>query len=118
MVKFAKDCRQATARITNELEIELGPGTSDLQMRFGLHSVSHRHFVFTFFVPFNGNLDAQAMPENSLFNRDLLLLGFCVESVPDFNCKLSSFYGVQKTIPRDTLLLLYSLVSHVFNIFI
>ena len=38
MVRFARDCRQMMSYLTRDLEITLGPGTGDLQMRFGLNS--------------------------------------------------------------------------------
>jgi class 3 adenylate cyclase len=38
MVRFAADCRAAMNSITTELESKLGPGTSDLSLRIGLHS--------------------------------------------------------------------------------
>jgi class 3 adenylate cyclase len=38
MVRFAADCRAAMNSITTELESKLGPGTSDLALRIGLHS--------------------------------------------------------------------------------
>lgn len=38
MAKFASDCMASLARVTKDLETELGPGTTDLAMRFGLHS--------------------------------------------------------------------------------
>lgn len=38
MAKFARDCRDKTYEITRALEKTLGPGTGDLQLRFGLNS--------------------------------------------------------------------------------
>jgi class 3 adenylate cyclase len=38
MAKFARDCRSQMALLTRQLEKTLGPGTGDLQLRFGLHS--------------------------------------------------------------------------------
>jgi class 3 adenylate cyclase len=38
MVKFARDCRSQMDQLTRHLEKTLGPGTGDLQLRFGLHS--------------------------------------------------------------------------------
>jgi len=38
MAKFARDCRDQMSALTKSLEISLGPDTSDLTMRFGLHS--------------------------------------------------------------------------------
>ena len=38
MVRFAYECLTKVNHITRELEIMLGPGTSQLTMRFGLHS--------------------------------------------------------------------------------
>lgn len=38
MAKFARDCRDQMSALTRSLEISLGPDTSDLTMRFGLHS--------------------------------------------------------------------------------
>jgi hypothetical protein len=38
MAKFARDCRDQMSTLTKSLEISLGPETSDLVMRFGLHS--------------------------------------------------------------------------------
>lgn len=40
MVRFASDCMTQFACLCQELETELGPGTSELDMRFGLHSGS------------------------------------------------------------------------------
>jgi class 3 adenylate cyclase len=38
MARFARDCRDAMAELTRELEVKLGPDTGNLQLRFGLHS--------------------------------------------------------------------------------
>jgi class 3 adenylate cyclase len=38
MARFARDCRDAMALLTRELEVTLGPDTGNLQLRFGLHS--------------------------------------------------------------------------------
>lgn len=38
MVRFASDCLNKMRELTQELELELGPGTAELTMRFGLHS--------------------------------------------------------------------------------
>lgn len=38
MVRFAHDCLTKMNEVTQTLELELGPGTGDLTMRFGLHS--------------------------------------------------------------------------------
>ena len=38
MVKFARDCRKQMSELVRTLEVTLGPGTGDLEMRFGLHS--------------------------------------------------------------------------------
>lgn len=38
MVRFARDCRIQMNVLTTSLEISLGPETSELSMRFGLHS--------------------------------------------------------------------------------
>jgi class 3 adenylate cyclase len=38
MARFARDCRDKMAALTRELEVTLGPGTENLQLRFGLHS--------------------------------------------------------------------------------
>ena len=38
MAKFARDCRDELHKLTRSLEVSLGPETSDLVMRFGLHS--------------------------------------------------------------------------------
>jgi class 3 adenylate cyclase len=38
MVRFASDCLLKMTEVTQALELELGPGTGDLTMRFGLHS--------------------------------------------------------------------------------
>ena len=38
MANFARDCLHATTLITRELEVKLGPGTSDLALRCGLNS--------------------------------------------------------------------------------
>jgi Adenylate and Guanylate cyclase catalytic domain len=38
MVKFAMECVREMSRMTQRLELELGPDTADLQLRVGLHS--------------------------------------------------------------------------------
>lgn len=38
MARFARDCRDELNNLTRSLEVSLGPETSDLMMRFGLHS--------------------------------------------------------------------------------
>lgn len=38
MARFAKDCREKAILLCKELEVTLGPGTADLQLRFGLNS--------------------------------------------------------------------------------
>ena len=38
MARFARDCRDQLNILTKSLEVSLGPETSDLTMRFGLHS--------------------------------------------------------------------------------
>jgi len=38
MARFARDCRDELNALTRSLEVSLGPETSDLTMRFGLHS--------------------------------------------------------------------------------
>jgi len=38
MAKFARDCREKFNDLVTQLEVTLGPGTAELQMRFGLHS--------------------------------------------------------------------------------
>jgi class 3 adenylate cyclase len=38
MVRFARDCRDQMSALTRSMEVTLGPGTDDLQLRFGLHS--------------------------------------------------------------------------------
>lgn len=38
MARFAWDCMLAMSQVTKELETQLGPGTGDLTMRFGLNS--------------------------------------------------------------------------------
>jgi len=38
MARFARDCRDQLNALTRSLEVSLGPETSDLTMRFGLHS--------------------------------------------------------------------------------
>lgn len=38
MVKFSCDCLNRMRELTQSLELELGPGTAELAMRFGLHS--------------------------------------------------------------------------------
>merc|ERR1711988_717951 len=38
MARFARDCRDQMNQLTKSLEVTLGPETSDLSMRFGLHS--------------------------------------------------------------------------------
>jgi class 3 adenylate cyclase len=40
MAKFARDCRGKMTQVTRKLEVTLGPGTADLQLRFGLNSGS------------------------------------------------------------------------------
>merc|ERR1712241_623168 len=37
ITKFARDCRDEMISLTKSLEVTLGPDTSDLAMRFGLH---------------------------------------------------------------------------------
>ena len=37
MAKFARDCQNRMGRVVRDLEVTLGPDTSDLKMRFGLH---------------------------------------------------------------------------------
>ena len=38
VARFARDCLYKLSRPLPELELSLGPGTTDLNMRFGLHS--------------------------------------------------------------------------------
>lgn len=38
MARFAYECRQKMRQAVRELSVTLGPGTSDLLMRFGMHS--------------------------------------------------------------------------------
>jgi class 3 adenylate cyclase len=38
LARFARDCLMTFSRLVKQLEIELGPDTADLAMRFGLHS--------------------------------------------------------------------------------
>ncbi len=38
MARFAHECRFQMKELTKELEIVLGPGTSDLALRVGMHS--------------------------------------------------------------------------------
>lgn len=38
MVRFAKECMQRMHVLVRQLEVALGPDTSNLDMRFGLHS--------------------------------------------------------------------------------
>jgi len=38
MCKFARDCRNRMNIVVRQLELTLGPETSELSMRFGLHS--------------------------------------------------------------------------------
>ena len=38
MARFARDCLHKTNQLTKKLEVELGPDTSDLCMRIGVHS--------------------------------------------------------------------------------
>ena len=40
MARFAGKCRTEMVQVCKKLEISLGPGTSDLRCRFGLHSGS------------------------------------------------------------------------------
>ena len=37
MTRFAYECLQKMSELTQQLEVPLGPGTTDLAMRFGLH---------------------------------------------------------------------------------
>ena len=38
MARFAKDCLVEMAHVSKKLEVQLGPDTGDLAMRFGMHS--------------------------------------------------------------------------------
>lgn len=38
MARFANECLYKMFELTRKLEVELGPDTGDLSMRFGLHS--------------------------------------------------------------------------------
>jgi class 3 adenylate cyclase len=38
MARFARDCMHRMNQLTRKLEVVLGPDTTDLAMRFGLHS--------------------------------------------------------------------------------
>lgn len=38
MARFARDCLYRMHELTKALEVELGPDTTDLGMRFGLHT--------------------------------------------------------------------------------
>eukprot|EP00339_Tiarina_fusa_P009126 CAMPEP_0117078732 /NCGR_PEP_ID=MMETSP0472-20121206/55519_1 /TAXON_ID=693140 ORGANISM="Tiarina fusus, Strain LIS" /NCGR_SAMPLE_ID=MMETSP0472 /ASSEMBLY_ACC=CAM_ASM_000603 /LENGTH=778 /DNA_ID=CAMNT_0004805609 /DNA_START=94 /DNA_END=2428 /DNA_ORIENTATION=- len=38
MVRFARDCMSKLHHLTNQLEVTLGPGTCELELRVGLHS--------------------------------------------------------------------------------
>jgi class 3 adenylate cyclase len=38
MARFAYECRQKLRELVRELCVMLGPGTSDLSMKFGMHS--------------------------------------------------------------------------------
>ena len=38
MARFARACMSTMTEVVHTLELTLGPGTSDLAMRFGLHS--------------------------------------------------------------------------------
>lgn len=38
MARFAYECRQKLKEVVRELSVTLGPGTSDLSMKFGMHS--------------------------------------------------------------------------------
>jgi hypothetical protein len=38
MARFAQDCARKAKEVTRKLEVELGPETSTLGFRFGLHS--------------------------------------------------------------------------------
>ena len=40
MARFASDCRHKFNSLVRDLELELGPDTGSLSMRFGLHSGS------------------------------------------------------------------------------
>ena len=39
-MRFAHDCLVRMNKLVQDLEVKLGPGTSSLAMRFGLHSGS------------------------------------------------------------------------------
>jgi Adenylate and Guanylate cyclase catalytic domain len=38
MVRFASECKKLMTKLTRDLETQLGPDSSDLRMRFGIHS--------------------------------------------------------------------------------
>lgn len=38
MARFARDCREKANLLFKECEITLGPGTANLEIRFGMHS--------------------------------------------------------------------------------
>jgi class 3 adenylate cyclase len=38
MIQFAIECKRLMVKVTRELETQLGPDSSDLRMRFGIHS--------------------------------------------------------------------------------
>ena len=38
MARFAQDCARKASEVTRKLEVQLGPETSSLAFRFGLHS--------------------------------------------------------------------------------
>lgn len=38
MARFARDCREQATSLCRELEVSLGPGTANLEIRFGLNS--------------------------------------------------------------------------------
>ena len=38
MVQFARDCKRKMGQLTRQLEATLGPDTTELRLRIGLHS--------------------------------------------------------------------------------
>jgi hypothetical protein len=46
MARFAWECKEKLAELVKGLEVELGPDTADLEMRFGLHVRRNNPFYF------------------------------------------------------------------------
>jgi len=69
MVRFAHDCLTRMNRLVEDLEVKLGPGTSSLSMRFGLHSGSGKSKL--------QRLDSQICPVISIARINLTDLILC-----------------------------------------